>query len=224
MSPSPQDPSDAVREQLRQELLRLTDTRPQVLMMYPSLDDHPDQPPYKIWLVAHAQDVAAVLHERFGEFVRLRVGALPYPPLRDAPRIRGKTTDVPEMDASEFGTALDGPLSISSGHSVTHTLLFTNLTDEPVGVRTNGKLTARIVDPSSGSIVGGFAGMQHAPLVIFRAAPTATVPIPLLVGTASFDPDLGYTVPPGDWTLVAPIRLADGRELITPRFALTVVQ
>lgn len=70
-------------------------------------------------------------------------------------------------------------------------------------MNTNGNLTAAIVDPDTGAKVGGYAGAQHMPLVVFTVEPTKTVRIPLLVGTASYDPNLGYTVPPGTWQLTA---------------------
>ena len=65
----------------------------------------------------------------------------------------------------------------------------------------------RVVDPASGEVVGGFAGWQTLPLVTFRAAPGQTVPVPLLIGTASFTGRLGYAVPPGEWGLTATLNL-----------------
>jgi hypothetical protein len=107
------------------------------------------------------------------------------------------------------------------GDTTTHHLLVTNLTGADVGIETNGHLTATIVDPDTGVSVGGYAGAKRLPLVTFTAAPATTVRIPLLVGTASYRPALGYTVPPGTWWLTAPIRLADGRHLTTPPLAVT---
>jgi hypothetical protein len=45
------------------------------------------------------------------------------------------------------------------------------------------------------------------PLIMFRVAPGNTERIPLLIGTASFRPDLGYTVPPGSWGIQVPLDL-----------------
>jgi hypothetical protein len=42
---------------------------------------------------------------------------------------------------------------------------------------------------------GGFSGFQTLPLVVFRVAPGQTGRVPLLIGTASFTPRLGYAVP-----------------------------
>jgi hypothetical protein len=71
-----------------------------------------------------------------------------------------------------------------------------NLSGRVLPVATNGSLTA-VVDPKAGQVVGGFAEAQHMPLIMFRVAPGAAERTPLLIGTASFRPELGYTVPPG---------------------------
>jgi hypothetical protein len=43
------------------------------------------------------------------------------------------------------------------------------------------------------------------PLIMFPVAPGNTERIPLLIGTASFRPDLGYAVPPGSWGIEVPL-------------------
>lgn len=88
-------------------------------------------------------------------------------------------------------------------------------------VATNGMVTARVVDPGTGEVVGGYAGAQTMPLVRFQAEPGQSVTIPLLVGTASSVPELGYAVPPGSWAIDAVLKLEDGTYR-TPRFPLTV--
>ena len=52
--------------------------------------------------------------------------------------------------------------------------------------------------PGTGQTAGGFAGAQGMPLIITRIAPGQAERIPLLVGTASFSPRLGYAVPAGE--------------------------
>jgi hypothetical protein len=84
------------------------------------------------------------------------------------------------------------------------------------------------VDTQRGTPVGGYTGAQHAPLQMFTATPGATIRIPLLVGTASFSPALGYALPTGDWHLVVPLTLGDentnraGREQLTPTLQFTI--
>ena len=65
-----------------------------------------------------------------------------------------------------------------------------------------------MVDPATGEVVGGYAGFQTLPLVMFRVPPGGTERIPLLIGTASFTGRLGYAVPPGSWGLQATLQLA----------------
>ena len=64
--------------------------------------------------------------------------------------------------------------------------------------------------------------LKHQPLVIFTEEPSQTARVPLLVGTASFKAELGYTVPPGTWHLTASMDLSDGRHLTTPPLELTI--
>jgi len=93
---------------------------------------------------------------------------------------------------------LAGPAVVSSGHTLWHGLLLRNLTGRELQIATNGQVTAIVVDPHTGEVVGGFAGFQNRPLIIFRVAPGQTEQIPLLIGTASSTPRLGYAIPPGD--------------------------
>jgi hypothetical protein len=75
---------------------------------------------------------------------------------------------------------LAGPAVISSGHTLRHGLLLRNLTSRELQIATNGQVTADVIDPHTGEVVGGFAGVQHLPLIIFRVAEsfTTTVAIP----------------------------------------------
>ena len=218
------DPADLLAwEQCRHELVRLRTEHPEALTGYPGPDSDYQQPPFRIDLAPWAVDVAADLHERLGDFVELRVGALSYPPDPDRAVSSGSDRPAnPLADPSQIRIDLDGPLSIASGHTTTHGLLLTNLTADTVTVHTNGQLTAQIADPSTGRAVGGYTGAQISPLIRFTAAPGHTVRIPLLVGTSSYDPDLGYAVPAGRWALFATLELRDGRTLNTPLQPLTV--
>jgi hypothetical protein len=79
-------------------------------------------------------------------------------------------------------------------------------------------------------VVGGFAGWQTLPLVMFRVPPGETERIPLLIGTASRIERLDYTVPPGSWGVQATLNFAeedrDRQERLrrqTPVLPLTVI-
>jgi hypothetical protein len=157
------------------------------------------------------------------------VGHLPYPP--------GSEPDVPLtdltrpprgglLDPRQAQVELDGPATVRSGEALCHGLVVHNLSGQVLPVATNGAVTAVVVDPQTGQVVGGFAEAQIMPLIMFWVAPGAAERIPLLIGTASFRPELGYTVPPGSWGIQVPLDLEwnpHHREArLTPVLPLTV--
>lgn len=115
---------------------------------------------------------------------------------------------------------------VRSGHMLHHGLLLRNLTARLVSIATNGQVTAVVVDPQRAEIVGGYSGAQFALLKVFRVEPAETARIPLVIGTESFVPSLGYAVPPGDGGLQATLALGgDPRGTLrrrTPVLPLTI--
>jgi hypothetical protein len=63
---------------------------------------------------------------------------------------------------------------VSSGHTLRHGLLLRNHTPPELMIATNGQVTAVVVDPRSGEVVGGYSGFQNRPLITFRAPPEGT--------------------------------------------------
>jgi hypothetical protein len=191
----------ATWDDLKEDLFRLREHNPGALAGYPDPNvDRDRQPPFRVSLAPWATDVAEDLHRRFGSDVALVVGALNYPsctlhrPFHELPTVS-------DLDSAELTAELDGPLVIRSGHTERHGLLVHNASEHEVSISTNGQLTAVVVDLATGSLIGGFTGAHRLPMVMFRVTPRATQRIPLLVGTASFVPDLGYATPPGQWAL-----------------------
>lgn len=113
------------------------------------------------------------------------------------------------LDTGEVAAELDGPAVVGSGRTLVHGLLLRNLTDRPLEIVTNGQVTAEVVDPHSGEVVGGYPGAQTLKAVVFLVAPAAGERIPLLIGTASYTHELGYAIPAGEWGIR--VRLALGR-------------
>jgi hypothetical protein len=219
----------AAWEELRLTLARLLEDRPGAVTSYPGLGrDDGGTPPHPIGLAPWAETVARELHERFGEQVDLTVGVLPYPPGRAPRRPRPSGEPAAPLDPAEAEAGLDGPAVVRSGHTLRHRLLLGNRAGTELAIATNGQVTAVVVDPATGEVVGGYAGFQTLPLVMFRVPPGTTERIPLLIGTASFTSRLGYAVPPGSWGLQATLQLApdsDVRDRIprrTPVLPLTV--
>ena len=214
----------ATWERLRHDLQRLQSAEPHLLMEYPVPDPGYRRPRVDIHLSADAQTTAADLHNTYGDFVALQVGALPYPPEPQSTSTRRATAPTDKRERAnpdEMHIALDGPLAIRSGQTSMHGLLLTNVGTGDIHVPTNGNLTATIVD-DAGAVVGGYSGPEPIPLITFTAGPSETVRIPVLVGTASYQPELGYAIPSGTWHLTAPLDLADGRRLTTPALELKI--
>jgi hypothetical protein len=199
----------AVWDELRVILAQLRDEQRGTLLEFPDPQFEEGQPPpYQITLAPTAVAVAEDLHRRFGDSVRLTVGGLPYPPGREPDRSLGYLLRHPPgelLGQREAEVRLDGAATVRSGQTLRHGLLLRNLTDRVLPIATNGNLTAGGVDPQTGQVVGGFAGAQTMPLIMFPVAPGNTERIPLVIGTASFRPDLGYAVPPGSWGIEVPL-------------------
>jgi len=189
-------------DELKQILAELSARQPNPLISCPGLDSDAT-PPFRIHLAPWAEPVASRLHARFGDRVQLIVGVLGYPPGESAGLgrlARGGQPDEP-LDPAEISVELAGPAVVRSGRTLHHGLLVTNHLASEIGLATNGGITAAVIDPESGEVVGGYAGWQTAPLKLFRIPPGATERIPLLIGTASTTPRLGYVIPPGTWAL-----------------------
>lgn len=210
-------------DDLRVALLELASDSRRPLNQHPdprAVPRHP--PPYTVTLEAWADGIAGDLHRRFGDEVELTVGYLSFPncqlrlPASTFPKPR------PEVGPQEVAAALESPLTVPSGRSVRGALLLHNLTEQSIVLRNNGNLTAVVLDPRRGDIVGGFSGAQHLVGYRFEIAPGGSQSVPLLVGTASLEPRLGYAIPPGDWEFRAPLDIEDGRALWTPPLELTV--
>jgi hypothetical protein len=194
-------------------LARLRAEQPDALLVFPDPDEATGQPPpYTIVLAPWATAAAYDLHEKFGDLVHLTVGALPYPPGGPLEPPRGSRPPAELLDPAEVEVELDGPAVVRSGHTLRHGLLLRNLSGLELVIATNGQVTAAVIDPGSGEVVGGYAGAQTLALITFRATPGQTERIPLLIGTASIRPALGYAVPAGEWGLQADLAFGSGGE------------
>jgi hypothetical protein len=217
----------AVWDELKVVLAGLRDEQPGTLMQYPMPEvDEGRQPPFTIQLAPWATATAEELHQRFGDDIELTVGALPYPPGRQPPYPPAPGPPADLLDLHEIAAELDGPAVVRSGHTLRHGLLLRNRTGRELQIATNGQVTAAVVDPHTGEVVGGLAGAQRLPLIIFRVPPGQTERVPLLIGTASCTPRLGYTIPPGDWGIQATLTLGphprDSPRRRTPVLPLTI--
>lgn len=114
-------------------------------------------------------------------------------------------------------------LGSRSGQNLRTELLLHNRDSKEIVVMTNGQVTALVLDPVSNETVGGFSGVQGIPLIRFRALPGESVATPLLIGTASSMPHLGYATPPGRWVIEVALGLGSRGSFRTPPLPITVV-
>jgi len=145
-----------------------------------------------VLLWAWAEDVASGVPQPISELGdHRRLFALPRPSSRTTGDFDTLHDRLDQLDPAEFEVFLDGLLTVASGHDGDHALIVSNHTREPTVVSTNGRITAHVVDPNTGRMVGISTMGQTLPGVPFRAEPGENVSIPLRVGTASVDPELG---------------------------------
>jgi hypothetical protein len=178
-------------------------------------------------LRADGADIAAQLSERYGDAVDLTVGFLHFPDCvyLDSPGLlmadRPQPVFMPLPD--ELHLAVDEILEVRAGGNLHTTIRLLNEGKQDVVVRTNGGITAAVVDPKTNETVGGYAGAQSMPLVRFRAPAGGSVEIPLLIGTASTLPGRGYAVPPGQWAIEIILGLGAHGAFRAPLIPLAVV-
>ena len=167
---------------------------------------------FKLW--ASQEGLANELAERYGDAVDLTVGFLHYPDRRllkpDATPLDRPVIERPLLPTDEFVVSVPQELRVKTGYSIRRQLRVHNRGTTELVVQTNGQVTGSIVDPQSNQRIGGFEGAQTGQSVRFRASAGRSVDIPLLIGTACPDPDLGYTTPPGEWAFEVILRV-DGR-------------
>jgi hypothetical protein len=173
----------------------------------------------QLTLGADQESLAATLLERFGDAVNLKVGSFAFPmPTDSAAGPPLPRPDVLPILLEGVDVSLSDSVIVTSGRVAHGSLEFSNHGAVEMTLDTNGVVTARILDPSTLEVVGGFVGAQTMPLVRFLMAPGETVTVPLLVGAASFKRGLGYIVPPGEWMMDAVVKVRDrGDRRIPPQ-------
>ncbi|HZX05605.1 hypothetical protein [Kribbella sp.] len=210
------------RESLGVDLLRYLEESPGALVVFqnPSSQRRRAERPVPIQLAAWATGIAEELHAKYGEFVELQVGALSFPGKQL--RFSEHVLDLPGEPAESIGLAVEAltPLTIRSGYHVKLDVQVTNRADRTQTLATAGDLVSAVTD-SSGAVVGRYVGPHNAPRIEFPIDPQQSRPVPALIGTASLIPDLGYAVPPGQWSLVVSLVTPTGYYLSTP-LGLTV--
>jgi hypothetical protein len=84
---------------------------------------------------------------------------------------------------------------------------------------TTGQLQSAVTD-HAGRALGRYTGPQHLPGITFTVEAGERQQVPVLIGTDSLVPELGYAIPPGGWSLVVEIGAPD--RLLSAPLPLTV--
>jgi hypothetical protein len=177
--------------------------------------DEGRKPPFRVHLHPWAVDAAEELHTRFGDAVDLQVGAMTFPDRRIVFRQSLEPQASTLIEPDDITANIEGPNEVPSGRTLNTAVRLHNHTDAEITIRTQGEWTdTRLVDLDTGDIVGGYRGyiprqLSIKPLKVFQLHPHGSVLVPLTVGTGSTVPELGYTVPPGDWGLVVYLWFGD---------------
>jgi hypothetical protein len=202
-------------QSLRVDLRRLLEQSPGALVVGPNPESERREPPIHIELAAWATDIAATLNAKYGSLLDLHVGAMTFPARQLG--VRERWYQLPGEPAEAAGLDVEplSPLSVRTGRSTHEDVLVTNRTAHEQVLLTNGALTSAVTD-SSGSVVGLYVGPLNAVRVGFPIEPHQSRPVPVLIGTASLVPDLGYAVPPGQWWLVIALQTDSGNMLSAP--------
>jgi hypothetical protein len=192
-------------ESLRADLRRLLEESPDALMVFQDPDSEQRGRPIHLELAAWATDFAAALNAKYGSLVDLRVGAMTFPAgqlwlkkrwYEHWYQLRGAPAEHAGLDVEPLS-----PLTIRTGRFAYRDVLVTNRAAYEQVLVTNGALASAVAD-NSGAVVGLYVGPHSLARVGFAIEPHQSRPVPVLIGTASVVPDLGYAVPPGQWWLV----------------------
>jgi len=201
--------------ELREDLRRTSEETPEALLGYPDpSSDRPEEEPFSIHFASWADDIAATLHEKYGAVVDLEVGAMPFPGQDFVP---GPLLTLPETPADSLGLSVQPmtSLSVRTGRSAMPRVRVVNHSAEKKVLGTNGQLQSAVVD-DAGAVVGRYVGAQNLPFVGFAVEAGRGTEVPVLVGTDSVVPRLGYAVPPGQWHLVVLLDVDRERTVSAP--------
>lgn len=202
-------------ESLRVELRRLFEESPGAVVSGPHPDSERSERRVHIELAAWAGDIAAALDAKYGDLVELKVGAMSFPA---GELWMGESWYQPPGEpAVSVGLEVGAlsPLSVRSGRFVRTDVLVTNRASYRHLLSTNGDLFSAVID-SSGNVVGAYVGPHTLAQVEFQIEPQQSRSVPVLIGTASVVPELGYAIPPGRWGLVVELQTANGNMLSAP--------
>jgi hypothetical protein len=156
-------------------------------------------------LAADQADKASRINEQFGNAVRLRVGWLNYPLRAESGAVTtGPCRPLPDPGASGGLSAqlVLGATALGRGGQARGVVHVRNTSAQPIELRSVQPLDAVLLQPGSKKVVGALAASRDNASAGSRLGPGETVSLPVMAGTDSCDPSLGYMVPPGAYDVV----------------------
>jgi hypothetical protein len=153
-----------------------------------------------IELRADQHVLANDLLTRYGGLVEIRLGQLPYPDPASAGRSASCPT-IPDGPTDYHGlrATLSQPAPVPAGADSGGTVTITNTGTTPQQLTTGSPLVAAVTRPGSLDVIGIYDAPIAGVGILRTVQPGESVTIPYLIGTASCDPTLGYSLPPGTY-------------------------
>jgi hypothetical protein len=178
----------------------------------------------RLW--ASQESLAARLAERYQDAVDLQVGWLHYPD-RQLLNVDGTPRRVrepsPLLSTDEVEVTNAELLTVGSGHHLRTLLQVHNRGREDIEIRTGGAFVARIIDPATYEVLGGYEGALAFLPIRLQVPAGGEADMRILVATASLVPELGYAIPQGQWAIDLDLEVAGKGRFRTPPLPITVI-
>jgi hypothetical protein len=178
--------------------------------------------PLEVTLAANEEELAGELVARYGSSIAVRVGALAYP-IGTASSVCVDAPPASTVPGLRIGiTAPTEPLSAAGVEPAQLTVVLHNDGDTPIRF-SSGTAVGTILD-GTGRVVSALVANMADVGIAVDLRPGTSTELPLVVSTASCDPAIGYTLPPGPYRLTAGVHHADGESttLHSPPVPITI--
>lgn len=157
-----------------------------------------------VHLRASAEPVARRLQSRYGDAVKITVGALPYP-LRSLDACPPRPEATVGVDGLELRLQMSQE-SVPSGQDASGRILVRNTGADPLELETGQPMVGVMLDGED-RVVGVYTEAIVGTGLLLHLAPTEEASVPAIVGTASCSSAAGYLLPPGRYSAVVPLEV-----------------
>jgi hypothetical protein len=184
-----------------------------------------------IGLRSDGESLAAQLHERFGGDVRVTLGLFPYPRDRTPTSEERHVVEVwrnRPVDEAISIPGLEATLELAenavvAGQDGAGRVILRNVGRTKVNFSSDRPLIGAVTDPVSGESIGGYFGGIGGTGQGVRLSPGEEQVIDMIFGTASWDLQRGYALPPGRYLVTTGIPVLDSPGTTGPRREYLIV-